>query len=276
MAFAAVNSDRLLRLLHDAAASDAEPAGHYMLAGHDISRAFDVLSERDNVDSDDLARLEFLYIDALIYTKHGIRNLERQLAASPSLFAQALVYAFKRSDDGEDPPELRPKNAEVARGLASSACALLSRAKRLPGTNHKGELDVRKLQDWITEARALARQYGREGVGDALIGQLLANSPKGKDGVWPAEAIRDVLEEVGTAEMANGMQVGRFNARGAVWRGDGGEKERSVAEEYRTWSRQVTPRHLFVARMLADIASGYDREAQWHNNRSTISKRLPG
>ena len=202
-----------------------------MLAGHDISRAFEVLSERDNVDGDDLARLEFVYIEALSHTKHGIRNLERQLAASPSLFAQALVYAFKRSDDGQDPPELRPKNAEVARGLASSAYALLSRAKRLPGMNHKGELDVRKLQDWITEARALARQYGREGVGDALIGQLLAHSPKGKDGVWPAEAIRDVLEDVGTAEIANGMQVGRFNARGSVWRGDGGEQERSLAED---------------------------------------------
>ena len=276
MAFAAVTSDRLLRLLHDAGTIDAEPAGHYMLAGHVVSQAFEVLSERDDVDGDDLAQLEFLYIDALRHTKHDIRNLERQLAASPSLFAQALIYASRRSDDGQDPPELRPKNREVARGLASFAYELLSRAKRLPGTNDEGELDARKLKDWILAARALVRQYGREEVGDALIGQLLAHSPKGKDGVWPAEPVRDVLEDVGTAKIANGMQVGRFNARGVTWRGEGGEQERSLAEEYRAWSRQAAARHLFTARMLADIASSYDREAQWHDDRSAIGKRLPG
>ena len=275
IALAELTSDRLLRLLHDAGVSDTEPAGHYMLAGHVISQAFENLSERDDVDGDDLARLEFIYINALSHTKHGIRNLERQLAASPSLFSQALVYAFKRNDDGEDPPELRPKNPEVSRGLASSAYELLCRAKRLPGSNDKGELDARKLQDWIVEAQALARRYGREGVGEQFIGQLLAHSPKGKDGVWPAEAVRDVLEVVGTGKIANGMVVGRLNARGAVWRGNGGEQERRLSEEYRTWSNQVAPRHPFAARMLIEIASSYDREAQRHDSRSMIGKRLP-
>jgi hypothetical protein len=155
--------------------------------------------------------------------------------------------------------------------FANSAYVLLSSTKRLPG---KGDLDSRKLLGWIAAARTLARQYGREGVGDSLIEQLLAHSPSGKDGVWPAEAVRDVLEDVGTTEIAHGMQVCRFNARGVVWRGDGGEQERGLAEHYQTWSCKVAARHPFTARMLADIASDYGRQAQWDDNRSAISKRL--
>lgn len=153
----AVSSDRLLRLLHEAGTRDAEPAGCYMLSSHYISRAFEILSARDDTEENSLAQLEFLYVDVLRDTTHGIRNLERQLSASPALFVQALAYAFKRCDDREDPLELRPK--ELAPGLADAAYSLLSRAKRLPGTNDNGELDPRKLRDWIGEVRALTRQY---------------------------------------------------------------------------------------------------------------------
>jgi hypothetical protein len=37
---------------------------------------------------------------------------------------------------------------------------------------------------------------------------LLAKSKAGGDGIWPSESIREVLEEVGTKEIAIGMSIG--------------------------------------------------------------------
>jgi addiction module HigA family antidote len=274
MEFGKVDSAKLVRLLFETATNQSEPNGHYHLSKHDISNAFKELSRRPDVMPDELARLEFLYIEALDHTEHGIRNLERQLGQSPELFIQALALAFRRSDGGEDPPHLRPGNAEIASGLALAAYRLLSHATRIPGTNDEGEIDARKLGDWLTKVRELTREHAREAVGESIVGQLLGRSPAGEDGIWPTEAVREVLEDFGTPELASGMRNGLYNARGAGWHGEGGSQEHTVAESYRGWSRQLAGRYPFTSRMLNDIAKMYDHEAEWHHTHSKVRRRL--
>lgn len=274
MVFGALTTDRLVRLLTDVATVDAEPVGHYRLSQHNLSQAFDVLSERSDADQDTLARLEFLHIEGLSRTKHGIRNLERQLSESPSLFVYALALAFRRKDGHEDPPELRAPNTEIAQRRAQSAYSMLSQASRLPGMNDKRELDGRKLREWIATVRTLARECGRDEIAESQIGQLLAHSPVGSDGVWPHETVREVLEDLGTDRLASGMMIGKQNARGAVWRGRGGDQERDLASRYRDASATVAAQHPFTARLLNELARNYDRDAAWHDERALVEKRL--
>lgn len=276
MTFAKLTTDRLVRLLTEVVTVDAEPVGHYPLSPHDLSEAFDILSDRVDADQDTLARLEFLYIDGLRHTKHGIRNLERQLSESPPLFVQALALTFRRRDGSDDPPELQPISPEVAKRLAHSAYSLLSQARRLPGMNDKHELDGKKLREWIVAARDLARDCGREEIAESQIGQLLAHSPVGSDGVWPHETVREVLEDLGTEGLASGMMIGKQNARGAVWRGRGGDQERDIAKNYRDASAAVATEHPFTARLLNELARSYDRDAAWHDDRAHVEKRLHG
>lgn len=272
--FEKIESGRLVRLLFETATNPSEPSGHYQVDAHDISQAFDDLSKRTDLVPDELARLEFLYIDSLDHSKHGIPNLERQLAQSPELFVQFLAFAFKRNDDGIDPPELRPSNSENASNLASAAYRLLTRARRIPGTNDIGEINARSLFEWISRVQNLARECARDEVALSILGQLLGRSPPGSDGIWPHEAVREVIEDLWSSELSNAIRIGRSNSRGAVWRGKGGAQERTIAEQYRGWSSELGNKYPFTARVLADIAEMYEHDAEWHDTESKIRRRL--
>jgi hypothetical protein len=86
--------------------------------------------------------------------------------------------------------------------------------------------------------------------------------------------VRQVLDAIGSQDMAHGMSVGRYNTRGAHFRGPDGNDERTLAAQYRGWAKAVAFQYPFTAKFLEEIASGYDREAVWHDTEANVRKRL--
>ena len=269
-----IDSPQLMRLLTEVATNGAEPSGYYQFDSHYISDALDTLEQRGDTSRDDLARLEFQFIEVLDHSEHGIPNLEAQLSETPALFMQALAHAFRRNDGGEDPAEWRLSNSENRSAVAHACYVLLTTASRIPGTQADGSIDLGKLKAWLEQVRTLAREYGRADIGDEMIGQLLSHCPPGSDGVWPCEPVREANDDLGSQEIATGMLVGIRNARGETIRGGGGAQERTLAEEFRSWSREVAFEHPFTANMLERIAASYDHEAKWWDNEDGVRQRL--
>ena len=145
---------------------DAERADWYRVDDYHISAALESLDGRTGVSPDEMAQLEFLFIQALDRSEHGIPNLERQIAESPGLFVQALALAFKRNDDGQDPPEWRIEDQEHRKGMASAAYRLLGRIGHIPGTEQDGKVNVEALYTLVSEVRKLCTEYGRAEIGD--------------------------------------------------------------------------------------------------------------
>lgn len=269
-----LDSPRLIRLLTEVATNGAEPSGYYRVDAHYVSEALETLEQRGDTSPEDLARLEFLFVEPLEHSKHGIRNLEVQLAKTPALFMEALARAFKRNDGGEDPTEWRPSNSDSRAAVARAAYALLTNARRTPGTKADASIDVEELKAWLVQVRMLAREYGRVEIGDQMIGQLISHCPPEADGVWPCEPVREAIDGVGSQDIATGMVVGIRNARGGTWRGEGGAQERALAEKYRSWAREVAFEHPFTASMLEQVAASYDHEANWWDNEEGVRRRL--
>ena len=250
------------------------PPGHYRLDSYYVSKALDTLEQRGDTSRDELAQLEFLFIRALERSEHGIRNLEAQLSETPALFMQALTLTFRRKDGGEDPAEWQLPNPDNRAAVAHAAYALLTNASRIPGTQADGSIDLGKLKEWLEQVRTLAREYGRAEIGDEMIGQLLSHCLAGDDGIWPCEPVREAVDDLGSQDIATGMLVGIRNARGATWRGAGGAQERGLAEQYRSWSRDLAFEHPFTANMLEQIAASYDHDAKWWDNQDSVRQRL--
>lgn len=269
-----IETSRLKQLLLDVATINTEPEGHLKLERYYISEALNSLDGRAGVTRDEMAQLELLYIDALDDSKHGIPNLEGQIAESPSLFVQAVTLAYKRRDDREDPPEWRLENPDQRVAVATAAHRLLNRIKRIPGTDAGGTIDAAVLAVWLAGVRSLCRNYGRGVIGDQVLGQLLANAPEGENGVWPCEAICEVMEEIASPEIGRGFQIGVYNSRGIHMRLGGGDQERELAAKYRRWAEHLHFDYPYVGAVLEGIASSYERDARREDSEAKITKRF--
>ena len=271
-----VETSQLKRLLIAVATVDAEPADWYRPEAYCLSEALDSLDSRTGVSPDEMAQLEFMFITALEDSKHGIPNIERQIAESPALFVQVLAHAFKRNDDGQDPPEWRIENPKRRDDLAIAADSLLDQIERIPGTESEGTVNAEKLLDWIEEARRLCAEHGRVEVGDRKIGEFLSKAPAEEEGGWPCLPVCEVMERIASQQIGDGFEIGVLNGRGVYSRGidEGGAQEHELAAKYRIWAQQRTFDYPYVSSILERIAANYDQEAKWEDTKVEIRKRL--
>jgi len=273
-ALSELETSRLKRLILEVGTCDAEEAGTYPMDGYHLSEALDILQKRAGVSEDEMARLEFLFIRVLEHQPHRIPNLEKQLGKSPALFVQAIGLIYRRKDGGEDPPEWKVDDAEKGSALGTAAYRLLANFRRIPGTDDNGKIDEEALRTWVKQSQSLCAQYGRAEIGDQKIGEILSAPIIGKDGIWPCEEVRKILEECGTSEVTEGFQIGVYNSRGVHARGDGGGQERTLAEKYRAWTRQLAFEYPYVATVVEGIAQRYDRQAAWEDSEAAVRRRL--
>ena len=92
----------------------ASRQNHFRIDQYNISKAFDSLDARSGITQEEMAELEFLYIEVLADSKHGIPNLEYMFGESPILFVQAVAFTYKRNDEKEDSPEWTIKDPRPA------------------------------------------------------------------------------------------------------------------------------------------------------------------
>ena len=268
-----IETSRLKRLLLAVATVDTEPSEHYRFDAHQISDALKTLDVRPNVSPDEMAQLEFLYVDALDRSEHGIPNLERQIAKSPALFVEVLAFVYKRRHGGQDPPEWRIGDSERRGTMAVSCHRLLDQMKYIPGTGTDGKVDTEALLTWVTEVRRLCAEHDREAIGDQHIGQLLSRAPTEEDGIWPCQPVCEVMEKIASQHIGIGFGIGVQNARGVQLRGKGGAQERDLAAEYRSQAKQHAFEYHYVSRVFESIADDYDRVAKWWDDEEEIEKR---
>lgn len=266
-------SKLLFRIL-DEVTTSKEDTPVNQLETHAIQEAFKSLNERKEIAVGEMATLEYRYLPVLEREEGSIPNLEKQIGNNPEMFAQAIAFVFRRSDDQEDPEELRADDEETSASRAKHAYGLLDRLRRIPGSKDDGEVDSDRLVAWIKAVRESLKSLARVDVGDSRIGELLAKSSVGKDGVWPCEGVREAMEQVLNKRISEGFRIGRFNLRGVHSRGEGGRQERDLAAEFDGWAKSLNASHPKVARVLRELRDGYLSDGDWEDTEAKIRKRL--
>lgn len=245
------------------------PAGGRTLAGERVHNRYRLLLREGLQDLGGPGQM-----DATADNDRLAKALLKALSEKPSLFIEMLSAAFKPSE-GSGVVDPTPPHPDCARNIAQQAYRLLDLWDRLPGSREDGTIDGQALEAWIKEAHSLAKSVGREDIADRRIGAMPSASPIGKDGVWPDEAVRDVIDLFRSKSMIQGFQIGKMNRRGITSRmpRDGGNLEREEAAKYRNWAAAIIYDHPHTAKALDTLAERYEDEARHHDE---DAERLDG
>ena len=264
-----VASEQLYEILQALPKSDEEKRGTSSMDQHSIEKAFKLLDSRGTIGRDRMAGLEYLYLEVFRFDRGHIPNLEAEVNDNPSLFYEAVRRAYKERFDPQD-IELFEKQKEEAR----TAHILFSLLSSPPGVDEHGIIQAEKLKVWILKARCLSEKTGHRSVLDHKIGEIIARAPPADDGVWPCDPVREVVNDLYSSDLELGILIGRHNARGAYFRGEGGAQERELAEQYESWATACEFEHPRMAAVLREMAKDYTTEAEWHDNEAMIRKRM--
>ncbi len=223
---------------------------------YEVVHMIQSLQKRTDIELEQIAILEYRYLPLLQFQAEPVA-LQRLMCKSPQFFMDVVSSVFLPSSRDE-----APVLTDATKVNARLGYQILQSFKTVPGFIDNAE-DVNHLRAWISEVRRLANEADRADITDQQIGQVLAHAPNDpSDGAWPTTSVRNLIEEVSSKQIETGIAVGRYNMRGVFTKGlfDGGNQERALADEYRSWSKLVTqwPR---TASMLAEIAESWLRSA---------------
>ena len=233
--------------------------------GYAIAKLLEKLDESPEIADEVIARLEIPFMSALGRDRPSLA-LYREVLNEPTLFGDLISWAYKRSDEQTEDTI----DEQEMRNRARIAHRVLSRLRGLPGQVEKGDIDPERLETWVSEVRRFCKERARVVIGDEQIGKVLANSPIGADGVWPCEPVRDVVDSLRSPHIGDGLIVGKLNLRGPTGRAPlaGGEQERALVNQYRSFADLVSAKWPFTAQLLRKIAGSYERKAQWFDQHS--------
>ncbi len=273
----AVRPELLVEILQGMPGSENEKPTEYQLRSHDLKEAFTLLDRNPDVTFDEKAGLEFAYIDALTesFGRHtrSIINLERYVETHPEMWVQALAWATRRRNGGDDPPEYTWPEGRA--DLPKKGYSLLYHMRRIPGQDANDTLGKAGLSSWVTIVREASANIDRLDICDIYLGQLFAHAPAGDDGVWPCEPVREVMEELQSENIFRGARTGLYNLRGVHFREEGGGQERELAEKYRRWANALQFNYpMLSSYLLMELAKTYEREADQHDTEAGVERRL--
>lgn len=226
------------------------------MTGYTVGVLLDYL-EHLGTPSQDIIPYEFAFY-RLIEHQREARALNRALASDPRLFVELNTRVYRAKSEPQRELD------EQASALVNLTWWVLNGWHGYPGQRADGSLDGAAMLEWVQAARLEFSESDRADIGDEIIGQTFAGSPKGVDGIWPAEPVRDMVETIGSRELENGLVLGKVNSRGVTSRGvyDGGAQERTLAADFRAGSNTTKSRWPRTSRLLRELAESYERDAK--------------
>ncbi|OUC08387.1 hypothetical protein RY27_09295 [Litorilinea aerophila] len=226
----------------------------------DIGQVVERLETSSVIEKNRLVLLEFQAIPLLgSEGEQQAKTLYATLMSDPALLCELICMLYKPKHREREEPlsEMRQSAAKIA-GIVLHNCRIL------PGTQPDGTVDEEAFFDFINEVRRLCREKDRLEVCDQTLGQILAHSPVGQDGIWPFEPTRKILDRPDFEDMRRGFVIGTLNKRGVTIRtlDEGGTQERELAAKYRAYANALRTSHPNLAAAIDEIAHSYEQESK--------------
>jgi hypothetical protein len=138
------------------------------------------LQEDQNINPDDLFRVEWAYLPLLVEHRDASpKLLSRRLAEDPRFFFEVIRLVF-RSKKEEYPVE---QVTEGRKTIATNAYRLLSEWRIPPGLGEDGTYDGNALTGWLDAVKTECTETGHLEIAMTKVGHVLIHVPGDPDGL---------------------------------------------------------------------------------------------
>lgn len=158
-----------------------------VMAEQRVEAVFAALADKRVAEPEHFARLEWHFLDRIAPAVRP-RALSLGLAHDAARFVEVLSLAYSDSATTEPDDQRR-------------ALLLLASWSHLPGAGEDGLIDVEPMRRWVRQARSLACAAGLLDEADEHLGRQLLLSPQARDGLLLHEAVRELVESLGSEAM---------------------------------------------------------------------------
>lgn len=230
-----------------------------------ISNIFNQLYDRNDLPTEEIARLEWAFapaFDRFDKSGRGPLTIHRTLQKDPSFFAQFISFIYNK-DDGSQPSHEGMTKEEIS-NIATNAYEILESWHLLPGLIDDGSINENAFRNWVLAARERCAEIKCVKGCDLQLAEVFARMPADKDGIWPHTAVRNLIEELKNLIIETHIPVAIYNYRGVITRniGEGGVQERESSEKYEEWSKLLNPNWPRTAKVLHSLAEMYGSDAK--------------
>lgn len=171
---------------------------------------------------------------------------------SANLFAEIISLTYKK-DDGSYDESIDTEKKRVFFSMERDI-------KFCPGEEN-GFINKDVLDRWVSEFKSCLDYQQQKSRFYDKLGKLFACSPIGSDGIFPHEAIRDKIEEIGNEELMNSFACAIIYGRG-VHNVTGGKDEYKLGEKYAEISRKLSVRYPKTAKIFSIISRSFFNESK--------------
>lgn len=272
--YSAISGRDLYEVLEEMVVHETEEGINDTMYIQELRLAFRTLNQSKEFSEQEMAELEMSYILQLD-NGNDIPNLSRTIQSKPVFFGQAVAFAYPREDDGDEPDIFTQTNNEKQVNQTKASQRLLSLVNKVPFFDGDKGLESRKLLEWIKRVRSIGRELGRPKFTERAVGTLISKVKVGKDGMWPVELMRDLLEEVLSDEMMDSICIDLYNSTeaDATLYGEGTPR-RILSEKHSKYAEKL---RLINYGRLGDVHSSlaqmYERDAKYRDDQAEAFQR---
>lgn len=226
---------------------------------HDITETIKFLQEVDDIEHDDLFRIEWAYLKLLDrYSGAYPKLLEHRLANDPEFFCEIIGLVYKSKHDDSSKEDL----SEKKKNIAQNAFHLMWNWKTPPGSKDDGSFDGEHLKSWYNEAKKLTEKSGHLEIALQTLGQVLINVPPDQNGLWIDKSAAEILNRKEADEVRRGYYTALINSRG-VYTYTAGKEELELAQSYYEKADKAENLGFHrLAKTLRDLARSYEKDAE--------------
>lgn len=213
----------------------------------------------DAVKSYELATVEIRFFGALKW--RDMKCFQKIVKADPGNYAE-LIAIIRRKDNDNSEKMLTEEESTYINVM----CRLYGEIKFCPAERN-GKVIESELRSWIEEFMILLEKNDQKSLFSYYIGKMLSYSPAGKDGYYPCEAVRNVLEDYADDALISGYVTEKYNSRG-IYSPSDGRTEKSLAARYKENADYLSTIYPKTAKIYYRLCDRYKYEAKCERERA--------